>query len=189
MPEQSTSAVPEAPQASRRAVLMGLAAAATPMAPAIANALSESAPAVAKAGDVDPIFAAIERERAAYAAYESTRATQEEISDQNPFPAPKRDRRAEKKRLASPKHQAWWARYKETEEAHTKSAQALWGARETFLQTPPSSVAGLIAFIDHIEGPFSTGGPGEAFWDEEEHRLAFPTLATAARNLIARGRA
>jgi hypothetical protein len=43
------------PTASRRALLMGLAVAATPMAPVLANALSESAPAVA-----DPIFALIE---------------------------------------------------------------------------------------------------------------------------------
>jgi hypothetical protein len=55
MSERSTPAVPEAPKASRRALLMGFAAAATPMAPAIASALSESAPAVA-----DPIFALIE---------------------------------------------------------------------------------------------------------------------------------
>jgi hypothetical protein len=41
----------EAPKASRRGLLIGLAAAATPMAPALANALSESAPAA-----VDPIF-------------------------------------------------------------------------------------------------------------------------------------
>jgi hypothetical protein len=40
MSKQSTSAVPDAPQASRRALLMGFAAAATPMAPAFANALS-----------------------------------------------------------------------------------------------------------------------------------------------------
>jgi hypothetical protein len=37
--------LPTAPQASRRALLMGFAAAATPMAPALANALGEPAPA------------------------------------------------------------------------------------------------------------------------------------------------
>jgi hypothetical protein len=41
-------------QASRRTLLMGFAAAATPMAPALANALSAPAPAA-----VDPIFAVI----------------------------------------------------------------------------------------------------------------------------------
>jgi hypothetical protein len=55
MSKQSTSAVPAVPQASRRALLMGFAAAATPVAPALANALSEPAPAAA-----DPIFALIE---------------------------------------------------------------------------------------------------------------------------------
>jgi hypothetical protein len=42
----------------------------------------------------------------------------------------------------------------------------------------------LIAFIDHIEGPFSSGEAGESFWDDHERELAFPTLAAAARNLI-----
>jgi hypothetical protein len=55
------------------------------------------------------------------------------------------------------------------------------------LKTRPTSVAGLIAFIDHIEGPFSAGETGEAFWDDEERELAFPTLAAAARNLITWG--
>jgi hypothetical protein len=52
--------LPIAPQASRRALLMGFAAAATPMAPALANALSEPAPAAA-----DPIFAVIAEHQAA----------------------------------------------------------------------------------------------------------------------------
>jgi hypothetical protein len=52
--------LPTAPQASRRALLMGLAVAATPMAPALANALSEPAPAVA-----DPIFGIIREHWAA----------------------------------------------------------------------------------------------------------------------------
>jgi hypothetical protein len=52
--------LPKAPTASRRALLMGFAAAATPMAPALAIAICEPAPAVA-----DPIFAAIDRHRMA----------------------------------------------------------------------------------------------------------------------------
>jgi hypothetical protein len=68
MSKQSTSIVPNAPKASRRVLLMGFAAAATPMAPALANALSESPPAVAKAGEVDPIFEVIEKHRAAHKA-------------------------------------------------------------------------------------------------------------------------
>jgi hypothetical protein len=48
--ENPSSTIPT----TRRALLMGLAAAATPMAPALANALSDSAP-----GEVDPIFAVI----------------------------------------------------------------------------------------------------------------------------------
>jgi hypothetical protein len=129
------------PTASRRALLMGFAAAATPLAPALANALSGPAPASA-----DPIFAAIERERAAYAACLIPRAIQSEVSDQDPFPSPKPlNRRADKKRLASPEHRAWWARYKEAEAACTESGQRLWSAREAFLQTQPTSVAGRLS--------------------------------------------
>jgi hypothetical protein len=144
---------------------------------------------VVQPAERDPIFAAIERERAAYAEYLATGAIQHQVSDQNPFPAPKRDRRAEKKRLKSPEHKTWWARYQEAEKANTEAAQALWSAREAFLQTKPTTVVGLLAFLDHVEGPLSTGDAGEAFWDEEEHKLAFPTLAAATRNFIARGQA
>jgi hypothetical protein len=59
-----------------------------------------------------------------------------------------------------------------------------WSAREAFLQTQPTSVAGLRAYLDHIEGPFSSDEVGEANWDENEKELAFPTLAAAARALI-----
>jgi hypothetical protein len=169
-----------APQASRRALLMGFAAAATPMAPALANALNEPAPAVA-----DPIFAAIERERAAYTVYLATAAAAD-IDD--PIPPPSRDdpdfEEANERRMARPEHKAWWARWEEADAMHTEAAQALWIARETFLQTKPTTIVGLLAFLDHVEGPLSTGDAGEAFWDEKERELAFPTLAAAARNII-----
>jgi hypothetical protein len=66
MSQDNQTSIPDAPQASRRALLMGFAAAATPMAPALANALSESAPAAA-----DPIFAAIEAHGAALEQYDA----------------------------------------------------------------------------------------------------------------------
>jgi hypothetical protein len=53
------------PTASRRALLMGFAAAATPMAPALANALSEPAPPVA-----EPIFAIVAEHRQAWNRYD-----------------------------------------------------------------------------------------------------------------------
>ena len=81
MSQDNQTSIPEAPKASRRAVLMGFAAAAIPMAPALANALGASAP--------DPVFAAIKLERAAYAAYLVPRAIQNQVSDQDPFPSPK----------------------------------------------------------------------------------------------------
>lgn len=133
----------------------------------------------------DPIFAAIKRERAAYAAYLATRAIQKQVSDQDPFPPlDPLDHKAQKRRLASPQHKAWWARYQVAEKANEQSADKLYGAREAFLRTKPTTVVGLLTFLDHIEGPFSTGSAGKAFWDEMEHKLAFPTLAAAIRKLV-----
>jgi hypothetical protein len=61
------------PQASRRALLMGLAAAATPMAPALASAFGESAPAELAAND-ERVLALIRRSlvatRALYSAHD-----------------------------------------------------------------------------------------------------------------------
>jgi hypothetical protein len=156
---------------------------------ALRNMVGQQTRTVPSAGP-DPVFNAIERERSAHADYLVTSAIQRRVSDENPFPAPRTEnRRAEKKRLASREHKAWWARYQDVEKAHEASAQRLWAAREAFLQTQPATTAGLLAFLDHIEGPLSTGAVGEAFWDENEKELAVPTLAAAARNLITRGQA
>jgi hypothetical protein len=169
---------------SRRALLAGAPAAA---AAALAGGTIANTVAIgmAKTAEVDPIFVAIEHERAAYADYLATAAAAD-IDD--PIPPPLRDdpdfEEANKRRVARPEHKAWWARWKEADAAHTEAAQRLWTAREAFLQTRPTSVAGLIAFIDHIEGPFSSGDAGEAFWDENEKELAVPTLAAAVRDLI-----
>jgi hypothetical protein len=131
---------------------------------------------------LDPIFGAIERERQAYEEYCVTGAVQRIASDQCPPEV-----QVAEDRRAHPAFAAWWAQYQEAAAPHQKAAQELWGARAAFLKTQPTSVAGLIAFIDHIEGPLSAGEIGEAFWDDEERELAFPTLAAAARNLITRG--
>jgi hypothetical protein len=157
------------------------------------RALLAGAPAAGPAlavGEPDPIFAAIEHERAAYTVYLATSAAAD-IDD--PVPPPSRDdpdfEEANKRRMARPEHKAWWARWLEADAAHNESAQTLWSARVAFLGTQPTTIAGLLAYLDHIEGPISTGDAGEAFWDEEEKNVAFPTLAAAARNLIARGQA
>jgi hypothetical protein len=65
----------EAPKASRRALLMGLAAAATPMTSALANALSESP------GAADPIFAVIAEHRAADVGVIAAYAREDRTSD------------------------------------------------------------------------------------------------------------
>jgi hypothetical protein len=113
-------------------------------------------------------------------AYCITGAAQKRISDRDPCP----DATADAERLAHPAHGAWSAEYHEAEDAHTKSARELWSAREALLQTQPTSLAGLCAFLDHIEGPLSTGEGGEASWDDDERALVYPTLAAAVRDLI-----
>jgi hypothetical protein len=89
--------------------------------------------------------------------------------------------------MVHPLHKAWWAEYQRAEDAHGESAQDLWSARVAFLKTPPTTVAGLRAFVDHIEGPLSTGDASEAFWDDNERELAFPTIVAAVRNLVVEG--
>ena len=68
-------------KASRRALLRGLAAAAAVLAPALATVLSESPLGMTSLATPDPIFAAIKRERDAYAAYCVTKDLQRQISE------------------------------------------------------------------------------------------------------------
>jgi hypothetical protein len=193
--------VPAASPTSRRSILFGLAAGvvASPAvasslrpavtAPAAETALSGLAPAVAAPSEVDPVFAAIKAEREAYAPYCITRAVQRRISDQDPSPPQVRyyDEKANAERLAQPAHKAWWAKYKKAEVVHIKTTQEWVRTREEFLQTRPTTAAGLRAFVEHIDGPFTHGEAGEAFWDEDEKALAFPTLAAAVRDLLIGG--
>jgi hypothetical protein len=182
------------PRVNRRSVLMNMlvsplvpaSVVASPLkpaeaAPAAETALSGLAPSVADASDLDPIFAAINAERDAYAVYVATDEVQTRIYDQDP-------RRPEKRTVRSMKRpavKAWWAEYQKAEAVHRKATQKWAGAREAFLRTQPTTVAGLRAFVDHIDGPFSHGGAGEAYWDNDEKALVFPTIAAAVRGLIA----
>jgi hypothetical protein len=157
-------------------------------------AVAAGATTLQAAADADPVYAAIKRERDAFAVYCVTGEAQRRVSAQNPFPlaaqeidakltyAEREARWAE--RVARPEHKAWWARYKEVADPHEQSARELRSAREAFLQTQPTTLAGLFAFLDHIEGPLSTGEVGKAFWDESERELAFPILAAAVREII-----
>jgi hypothetical protein len=148
-----------------------------------AGAASAVIPAVG-AAPVDPTFAAIKAEREAYAAYLATGEVQSRISDQDPDPIAVKPGAVPRKRRKTAAVKAWWAEYKEAEAVHEKSCQEFWAARETLLQTQPTTVAGLRAYLDHIDGPFSHGEAGEAFWDDDERELAFPTLAAAVRSLV-----
>jgi hypothetical protein len=100
------------------------------------------------------VFAAIKREREAYAAYCATNEVQRRISDQDPCPPLITDGMPDllhhEKRIVHPLHKAWWAEYQRAEDAHGESAQDLWSARVAFLKTQRTTVAGLRAFVDHI---------------------------------------
>jgi hypothetical protein len=154
----------------------------------VTNAL---AIAEANAAGPDPVFAAIKREREAYAAYCATNEVQRRISDQDPCPPLITDGMPDllhhEKRIVHPLHKAWWAEYQRAEDAHGESAQDLWSARVAFLKTQPTTVAELRAFVDHIQGPLSTGEAGKAFWDDNERKMAFPTINAAVRDLVLDG--
>jgi hypothetical protein len=184
---------PNTPIPSRRALLAGAPAAAA-AALAAGGAVNILATATARPSSADdPVFDAIKRERDAYAVYCATSEAQTRISDQCPAPPPVKDGaldlRKNEKRMAEPAFKAWWAEYETAEDAHTESCQNLWNARVAFLETQPTTVPGLRAFVEHIEGPLSTGSTGKAFWDEQEREVAFPTLAAAVLALIGGARA
>jgi hypothetical protein len=177
MSEQSIPTVPTSPQASRRALLMGFAAAATPMAPALANALSEPAPV-----EVDPILALIERHRAAVAEYNRAEAISGSIVP---------DGGAD-----------WEAAWAWTSAAMDRSGDLL----EALLCAEPATMLGAIALLEHlVQDEFlgvDWGGDEDdretllsTFNDSsciERRRLAqdFPgRFAAALRNIIARGQA
>jgi hypothetical protein len=136
----------------------------------------------------DPIYAAIKAEREAYAAYLATAEAESRINDQCPdpivFPIVFKPGAVPRKRRKTAAVKAWWAEYQKAEVVHEKACQEFWAARETFLHTQPTTVVGLRAFIDHIDGPFSHGDGCEAFWDEHEMEMACPTLTAAVRSLI-----
>jgi hypothetical protein len=176
MSQDNQTPIPEAPQASRLALLMGLAAAATPLAPAIANALSEPAPA-----DVDPIFAVIERHRIAVAEYNRAEAFSGSIV---------------------PGGADWEAAWGRTSAAMDRSGDLL----EALLCAEPATMLGAIALLEHlVQDEFlgvDWGGEEDdretllsTFNDSsciERRRLAqdFPgRFAAALRNIIERGQA
>jgi hypothetical protein len=200
MSERSTPAVPEAPKASRRALLMGFAAAATPMAPAIASALSESAPAVA-----DPIFALIE-------AYDQA-ASQEMVSYRE------RDSLEE----VLPKEQRTWSihfgcggdgrwppdgctdapEWLDAELAIGEASGRMSDHMLALLTTAPTTIDGVAALLERLEAaafPEERDHPGAEsliatmsdWYDERVEEAAadfHSTLAVTLRKIVGRGQA
>jgi hypothetical protein len=96
----------------------------------------------------DPIHAAIKAEREAYAAYLATGEVQSRISDQDPDPIAVKPGAVPRKRRKTAAVKAWWAEYQKAEAVHQKCLTEFFAARSTFLQTQPSTVAALRAFVD-----------------------------------------
>ena len=159
---------------SRRALLAGApaVAAAALAGGTVTNAL---AIAVVKAAEVDPIFAAITRERNAYAEYCRTSAIQDEIAERHPGEAHRGTR--------TKAHRAWWAALQQAENEHRGNIAGWYDAQVDFLTTQATTVAGLLAFINHVDN-YCDPDKG---WDDEWGNDAFPTLAAAVRSILGGG--
>jgi hypothetical protein len=169
--------LPTAPQASRRALLMGFAAAATPIAPALANALGEPAPAMA-----DPIFAVIAEHQAALKAYLQADAIKGGLMDHTP---------------------EWIAARAVTDSAEARELIA----HKAVFTTAPTTVSGAAALLEHVAQPEYLVEYEEYYEEHPEDRQTllstlnecqliewkkrgqdFPLmLAGALRNIISRG--
>jgi hypothetical protein len=111
---------PRAPRASRRGLLMGLAAGATLATPAVATALSELASA-----PIDPIFAVLAEHRAAMKAYLPASEQSGRLEDDTP---------------------EWNAAWTVTQAAIRREHAAL----HAVLTTDPTTLAGAVALIEHV---------------------------------------
>jgi hypothetical protein len=170
--------LPTAPQASRRALLMGFAAAATPMAPALASALSEPAPAATKADEADPIFDVIARHSCAHLAMRRAYAAND--LDDAPDDA----------------DPAWPWDPNKAPALERYDATAL-----PLLTTSPTTVDGAAELLNYVLGPSYTAlDPAEdesILEDEcgfngergEAAKNFLPQFARALRNIVARGQA
>jgi hypothetical protein len=178
MSHDKSTLVPHAPPASRRALRMWLAAAATPMAPALATAMGglPTSPAT----DPDPIFAVIAEHRAHMRAW----ADASEAED-----------------MAETDEEA-----KAANEAICAASDAFEISIGLVLSVQPTTVAGVAALLEHVGQEeffgMSSGGEPDDYettlttWlnrgddDNSRKRIAqdFPLrLAATLRSLIDRG--
>jgi 4-hydroxyphenylpyruvate dioxygenase-like putative hemolysin len=139
---------------------------------ALAGGAGLNVAAIAVTTKPDPIFAAIERERAAHAEYRRARAIEHEANLRFPGEAHRAARTDE--------FLAWFAEVKQTEDV---GVDEWWEARDEFLETQPTTPAGLKTYLDHIE---ACCHPGDI---DEWAAVAFPTLVAAVRALLEGGAA
>jgi hypothetical protein len=158
--ENPSSTIPT----TRRALLAGAPAVA---AAALAGGTIANTVAIgtAKAAEIDPVYAAIQRVRDAHVVYSAASEAESNISA-----PPRKGTRA---------YRMWREEYGRIEAEHTAACHQMWNARDAFLVTPPISPDGLIAYLAFIDEPAY-----RVFFDEQEAEMAFPILAAAARKLI-----
>jgi hypothetical protein len=70
-------------------------------------------------------------------------------------------------------------RYDEVEAAARAATDAWWDAQKVLLQTQPTSVPGLLALLDHLNGI------DQDEWADDWAELVFPTIAESVRSLMA----
>jgi hypothetical protein len=75
---------------------------------------------------------------------------------------------------------AWRAehRYDELESSASAAQDAWWNLQQKLVQTQPTSIDGLLAFLNHL----STANKDE--WMDEWADLAFPTIFASIRSLV-----
>jgi hypothetical protein len=142
---------------TRRAFMASVPLAAATLTPAAATALGGLVPQTAGTSSVDPIYATIERCRAATVAYDSAYSNADRIENevQNDWTRPD---------------------YEEACGALDAALKALNDTHDTLFATEPTTVAGLHAFLDYSDEV------GERLWDNWEVD-AFATVAAAVRSL------
>jgi hypothetical protein len=156
------AAVPTGGGSSRRALLTAAPAAAAGALLA-GTAVNAAAVAMAKAGEVDPIFAVIAEHQAAFVAVVAAYAREDREGDDDEI----------------------------TEAAQQRVLEA---GLDLFT-TPPTTLAGVVALLEHLGTDATAYDPNLTIWEwslgfEWEEVREFPwALADALRNIIARGRA
>jgi hypothetical protein len=135
---------------SRRAVLAGIAAAPALVAPALA--LTGAGP--------DPIFAAIKRHKASYAAFGHFLELKDKFEDEHG------------REHASPEHEEWQRREDEACDAESSATTEM-------VATVPTTIAGVVALLRYVDEAHAGGN--KLLYDETFEDLISTTVSALDR--------